>query len=108
MPRKPNTTPRTEPHFVVHFREHERGMLKRNEPGPSGDLGGWGRRENWLIENIEPSGNCVLDFEQMGRLIYYIINYGGGGPNQRIRDACIPALRRIGIDLASGWRAPSG
>jgi len=106
MMRQPNQNPRTDPVFMVRFHPHEFARMKVNPPGPTSPVGGVGRLENWIIENTDGGGTCAFNFEQMGRTIYYVLNYGKGGPNQRIRDACIPAFRRIGIDLAAGWRAP--
>ncbi len=106
MSRRPNRNPRTEVITVVHFLPHERKRLHYNLPGPSGQLGGYPRHENWIIDNTDASGNCPMDATRLERTIRYCREYGKGGPNQRIRDACIPALRRIGIDLAAGWRAP--
>jgi len=108
MTRTPNKNPRTAPRFMVRFHPHELAQLKFNLPGPTASVGGVGRLENWIIENTDEGGTCAFDFEQMGRTIYYIQNYGKGGPNGRIREACITAFRRIGIDLAAGWRASVG
>ena len=80
------------------FKPHELRMLKRNVPGPSGALGGYQRMENYLVENVAEYA-VFLDPIRLERLIRYIGNYGSGGPNGRLRDAGIPALRRAGIEV---------
>lgn len=99
--RKPNATPGHKPGLVLVFEPHLFRILKHNKPGPSGlPVGGWGREENWLIANTDPTTlRCELDAKHLERIIRYCKSYGQGGPNRRIRAACIPALRRAGIEL---------
>ena len=93
----------TLPGFTLKFAPHEFRRLKRNPPGG----GGWQQFENILIEQTDPGTlTCPLNPTHLERLIRYCKSYGPGGPNKRIREACIPALRRIGIDVAPEWRAP--
>ena len=103
MSRSPNhTTERAAPGVVIQFKPHEFGWLKRNTPGPSGQLGGYQRFENKLIDLTDRATlRCPLAPADLERMIRYAQKYGTGGPNQRIRDACIPALRRAGIELVT-------
>jgi hypothetical protein len=39
------------------------------------------------------------------RLLTYLRSYGEGGPNGRMRRACPPALRRLGIEPFPEWAA---
>lgn len=110
MTRRANKKLPDAPGVTLHFLPHERAFLKWNEPGPSGLMGGYQNEENWLILNIDKStGRCALDPIHFERICRYCRpdprGYGPGGPNGRIRAACIPALRRAGIDLAAEWRA---
>lgn len=107
MPRTPNGNPPTKLATTVTFLPHEFRFLRRNTPGPSGKLGGYPRHENWLIDATDPETlRLVLDPVRLQRTITYSQpTYGPGGPNGRIRAAMIPALRRVGIDLAPEWRA---
>lgn len=91
--------------LVLTFTDGEVQTLKHNEPGPSGDLGGWGRLENWLLENTDAQRRCVLDPLHWMRLTVYYKSEAKGGPNYRVRAVCGPALRRIGIILLPGWGA---
>lgn len=96
-----NINPRTNAHFVVHFLPHERRRLQRNIPPEGSSLGGMGRHENWLLDTIDATtGLCPMTDCELGKTIRYIQRYGQGGPNGRIREACTPALRRIGIDIS--------
>jgi hypothetical protein len=99
--RKANKNPPTEPTTTLTFFDYEYHRMKFNEPGPSGLLGGYQRLENRIVTTTDKATlQCVLTDELLARLIRYCKRYRGGGPNGRLRDACIPALRRIGIDLA--------
>jgi hypothetical protein len=92
---------------TIPFQPHEVRMMKINTPGPSGKIGGMGGMENHIVRTVDrTTWQCWLDAVLVERLIRYCQKYEKGGPNQRLRDACIPALRRIGIDLAPKWRAP--
>jgi hypothetical protein len=93
---------------AFQFERHEFKILKHNKPGPSGVIGGYQGMENILIaQTNETTLGCVLNAKHFERLTRYIKNYGSGGPNGRMRAACIPALRRVGIDLLPEWRAPT-
>lgn len=106
MTRKANRNASTRPATVLTFAPHEFRWLKWNEPGPSGQLGGYQRLENHIITTTDKATlRCPLDEQRLPRLIRYIQRYGSGGPNGRLRDACIPALRRAGIELQPGWTA---
>jgi len=93
---------------VLVLEPHEMRMLRHNERSAAGNLGGWPRLENRLLELIDQdSGICALGAEDFLRLVVYLIRpSGSGGPNGRVRAVFIPALRRAGIELASAWRAP--
>lgn len=100
MSRAPNITPPRRPGAVLALQPCEFDCLKRNTPGPSGKLGGYPRHENWLLDNIDPvTLELELDAVRLERTIRYIVSYGSGGPNARIRSALVPAFRRAGIDL---------
>jgi hypothetical protein len=108
MTRRANKNPPIGLAIVVVFEPHERRTLKWNERPESGNFGGWPRLENRLIElTDQETGICSLGPEDFTRLIVYLTrHYGSGGPNGRVRSACIPVLRRAGIDLLPAWRAP--
>ena len=106
MTRSGNRNAPTRPATVLTFAPHEFKWLKHNEPGPSGLLGGYQRLENHIVERTDPTSlRCPLDDVRLPQLIRCIQKYGDGGPNRRLRAACIPALRRAGIDLQPEWRA---
>lgn len=91
---------------VVVVQPHERRFLRHYEPGPSGQLGGYQKHVNWVVDNIDAdNGELRLDPIRLDRTIRYITRHGPGGPNQSLRNALIPPLRRAGIDLAADWRA---
>jgi hypothetical protein len=103
--RKANSRPPTRAGTRVTFTADEFARLKRNTPA-SGILGGYQRHEHWLFDNTDPHTLvCIFDAEHLDRTIRYIRSYGSGGPNKRIRDACIPAFRRAGIEIHLGERA---
>ena len=86
---------------MLIFEPHEFSRLKRNVPGPSGRLGGYPMFENRLLDLTDPATlRCRLDATEFERLVRYINHYGGGGPNDRIRQACVPPLRRCGVNLS--------
>lgn len=86
------------PGITLTFNAWDRKHLKFNEPGPSGKMGGYQQFENILLGLIPEKGGTVqLSPAFSDRLIRYFKSYGPGGPNQRIRDACGPALRRAGL-----------
>jgi hypothetical protein len=107
MFRRPNRKQSREPiTLTLSFMPQEFSILKWNTPGPSGVMGGYQGFENLLINQTDRDTlRCELNNAREARLRQYILNYGPGGPNSRIREACIPALRRIGIDLLPDWRA---
>ena len=108
MPRRANRKPPSSPSTRICFLPHEFARLKRRVPGPSGKLGGYQNLENWLIDNTDPVTLCCdLPPEKFDMLCRYCKRHGPGGPNSDIRSACVPPLRRIGIDLFPEWRAPS-
>jgi hypothetical protein len=100
--RSPNRTPPTRPGVLLTLRPHERAFLKENR-----SRGGYQDLENWLLEATR-DGPVFLDPVRLERLLRCCDpnRYGSGGPNGRLRSACIPALRRVGIDLQPEWRAP--
>jgi hypothetical protein len=81
--------------------------LRLNTPGESGLLGGYQLFENWLLAHIDThTGRCLLTPEKLERMIRYCEQYRGGGPNDRIRRACIPALLRAGVAVKKNqWNA---
>lgn len=102
MIRRPNkVTERAPLDLVMEFLPHEFAVLKHNPPGPTGKKGGGMQgMENYLVANTDRATLRVrLDPEHNNRLQHYIMNYGPGGPNGRMRRACIPAYRRLGIEL---------
>lgn len=85
---------------LLTFTRDEFDTLKYNLPGPSRQMGGYQKFENWLIDNTNlVTMKCCLDERKLERLIRYVNNYGPGGPNGRIRLACRPPLERLGIVL---------
>jgi hypothetical protein len=107
--RRANANAPTRLAVVLVFQPHELRGMKHNERSAAGNLGGFPKLENRLLELTDPdSGICALGPEDFTRLIVYMLrNYGSGGPNGRVRAAAIPALRRAGIDLCADWRAPA-
>ena len=117
MPRKrnmmdsspiPDLPPEYANGHMLHFEPHERRRLKFNERGPSGKLGGIGALENHLVTGIDANGDIFLDGPKLKSLAHYCgsPSYGPGGPNGRLRDACIPVLRRIGIEVVDLMKKP--
>lgn len=107
MSRKPNQRSPQPICLRLVFQRHEVRRLKLNMPSAAGHLGGFPRLENWLVKNIDTAtGELTLDAKHEARLRHYIQNYGPGGPNGRVRAACVPAFRRAGIDLLPDWGAP--
>ena len=102
MARRPNKVPNTPLGITLTFLPHEVGFLRRNRTH-----GGMQNAENFLIDHIDPvTLQCKLDPVWQVRLQHYCQHCGKGGPNGRIRAACIPAFRRAGIELVSGWTVP--
>ena len=101
MSRKANAKPtRDKPGIYVSFLRSERNLLKFNIPGPSGKMGGYQNTENWLYTNIPTRGGRVfIPPEMLERILRYCLNYGGGGPNERIRKCCLPAFDCAGITI---------
>lgn len=70
----------------LYLTSSEWAELKFNEPGPTSPVGGYGMFENWLLS--QRRGDYIfLEDAPLGRLVRYMKNYGGGGPNARIRRA---------------------
>lgn len=84
---------------LVTFTGAELRCLRFNKPGASGLLGGYPRMENWLLRNTDAlTGRCLLTPKMLERLTRYCSErYGSGGPNDRLRKACLPALRRAAL-----------
>ena len=108
----PDDVPRRSPNRVsgsaplaiaLTFTPAEFATLKHNVPGPSGQIGGWQRFENWLVANTDADRRCMFDPFHWMRLTIYYKSEAEGGPNARVRAACGPALARIGIILERGW-----
>jgi hypothetical protein len=92
--------------IAFQFTAQEYAILKFNHPGASGVIGGYQKMENIVVETTNKTTLVVvLNAIHYERLTRYIKSYGDGGPNKRLRKACVPALRRIGIDLLPGWVA---
>ena len=91
--------------IVLEFKRHEYEWMKHNTPGESGKMGGWQRKENMLVARTCPfTLECPLTAKEEADLIEYIRRpWGPGGPNKRVRIACIPAFRRKGIELVPGF-----
>lgn len=107
MPRKPNRAARRPAGITLRLQPEELAALKHNSPGPSGHMGGYQRLENMLLRHTDPvSGELRLEPPYFERLIRYCLHYGAGGPNARLRAACVPALRRAGIDIAVWFSHP--
>jgi hypothetical protein len=99
------TTEVKSPGVVLKWKPDEFTVLKLNVPGPSGTMGGYQKMENILIQLTDKvTLECYLKPEYVERIIRYINSYGVGGPNGRIRKACLPPLRRLGILLTSDER----
>ena len=96
--RSPNKTVEVKPPgATLKFKSGEFAVLKWNTTN-----GGYQDMENILINLTDKATlECYLEPKYLERLIRYINNYGTGGPNERIRKACLPALRRLGILLVS-------
>jgi hypothetical protein len=88
---------------AVNFTVEETGFMKHNEPPPGKKLGGWPLLENWLLANTDANGDCAMDPEWFTRTVVYFMSYRDGGPNRRVRAACAPAFKRIGIILIPNW-----
>lgn len=99
--RKANGTKPTRPGVLLTLLPHEHSFLKHNRT-----RGGLQDLENYLHEATRDGRACFLDPAHLERVMRCCQKYGGGGPQSRIRAACIPALRRVGIDLLPEWRAP--
>lgn len=80
------------------FTGDELRCLRLNKPGKSGLLGGYQRMENWILRNTDAqTGKCLFTPEKLDRIKRYCQRYGPGGPNERLRKACEPALRRAAL-----------
>lgn len=104
MTRKANRNPSKPIQLVVPLQPHEWKRL--NPPYPPGG-GGYQGMVNYCIANTDPTTlHCALDEVHKARLITYVQNYGPGGPNKRLREVFIPALRRVGIELLGDFASP--
>jgi hypothetical protein len=80
---------------TVTFTGEELRCLRLNKPGKSTLLGGYQRMENWILKNTDAqTGKCLFTPDKLERIKRYCARYGPGGPNERLRKACEPALRR--------------
>lgn len=100
MTRLPNRTlPSLIPTTRLVLTSAERSILQYNKPGPSGDLGGMAKCENWVIDNIQENNVLECDDPRIGLIVRYCTvgpeGYGSGGPNKRLRAALIPAFCRL-------------
>jgi hypothetical protein len=94
--RKANANPSKPPSYTLTFLPHEAKRFKRYRSKG----GGYQEMVHWFFDNIHPlTLTATFDAVRLERLIRYVKKYDGGGPNQILRDSCIPALRRIGIEL---------
>jgi hypothetical protein len=90
--------------FVLTFTAEEVAEMHHNPRSAAGNLGGWPGLENWILDHTDPlTLECGFDAVHGMRLIVYYKSYDRGGPNARVRAACGPALKRIGIILLPGW-----
>jgi len=110
MTRRANKTPRDPlaAGFWLEFLPHEFRRLKYNHPPATGTkVGGAGRTENHLVDHTcRVTLRVWLSDDKNSKLQRLCMKYGPGGPNKRVRDACIPAYRRAGIELVPDWCAP--
>lgn len=100
MTRAPNLTlPSVIPTVTLKLTAAERSALQHNKPGPSGQLGGMARCENWVLDNLTPTGRLECDDARIGRIVRYCEvgpgGYGPGGPNARLHAALVPAFCRL-------------
>lgn len=91
------------------FTEHEDRRL-RPEGGRYQSRGGYQDLVNWYLDNIEQPNaaglrRCWVDPIHLDRTLRGVQNYGDGGPQDRLRDACIPAFARAGVIMV---RPPRG
>lgn len=115
MARRPNrkTTRRQivgAPHkleaIILQFTRDEFGRLKHNTPPGDAKMGGWQGVENMLVALTDPvTLRCPLDRDQNYQVQEYCKTTESGGPNARVRGACIPAFRRLGIELLPDFSA---
>jgi hypothetical protein len=91
-----------QPEIELQFLPHEYGGLKFNKANGPGALGGYQQCENMLLELTDPQTlRCPLSPDQnalVQRRCRAVLT-DDGGPQKRIRDACIPAYRRLKIEL---------
>lgn len=101
MMRRPNRkTYHAAPGVWLKFTADEIGILKHNIPGPGG-LGGYQGMENILVAGTDRTSlRCYLTPRLFERLVRYVNSYGPGGPNDRIRRACRPALARLNLTVS--------
>jgi hypothetical protein len=83
------------PAVDLEFTPSEYKLLERNKSN-----GGYQGTENMLLDLTDPETlRCHLDPDQNARVQRDCKREAKGGPNDRIKNACIPAYRRINIEL---------
>lgn len=95
MRRRGNENPPTPPGITVDFNMPERRRLRPHYR----TKGGYQDLVNWIIDNTDADGRCHFDPIHFDRTVRGVQRYGRGGPQERLRDACIPAFSRVGIVL---------
>ena len=103
MTRKPNKTPSRPRIHTLTFLPHEFARFKRYpvNPKPGSKIGGEQRMVNYIFDGTDRATLiCLFDTVMWERMQSYIKKYGPGGPQKILRDSCIPALRREGIELS--------
>lgn len=110
MTRRPNRKTTVEipdpnhgqPAIELQLLAHEYHGMKTNKATGPGALGGYQQCENMLLALTDPQTlRCPLSPDQ-NALVQRRCKGGatdGGGPQARIRGACIPAYRRLGLEL---------
>ena len=88
------------PEITLEFTPDEFSRMEYNKPGKSEKMGGYQGTENLLISLTDRDTlRCRLESDQHNRVRSDCQRDDKGGPNGRIRSACIPAFRRLGIEL---------
>lgn len=110
MTRKPNRKTTHEPvdpnhglpAFTLQFLPPEYHGMKTNKAVGPGALGGYQQCENMLLALTDPQTlQCPLSPDQnaLVQRRCRAVMTDQGGPQARIRTACIPAFRRLGVEL---------